>query len=72
MATGVEKGMDHDNAAAPVAGTYPDETRLALLTHAEARETIEYLQLLERLAPDRRGQAAGQLAANLARRLPAP
>lgn len=62
--------MDHD--IDPVTGTYPDEPRLALLTAAEAREAIEYLQLLEQLAPDGRGWAAGQLAADLARRLPAP
>ncbi|MCS0639866.1 hypothetical protein NX801_30380 [Streptomyces sp. LP05-1] len=53
-------------------GTYPDEPRLALLTRAEARQTIEYLQLLEQFDPGGRGPAAGQLAADLARRLPAP
>ncbi|MFF5287309.1 hypothetical protein [Streptomyces sp. NPDC013171] len=52
--------------------TYPDEPRLALLTQAEAHETIELLQLLEQLGPGGGGPAAGQLAADLARRLPAP
>ncbi|MEU6621992.1 hypothetical protein ABZ926_14630 [Streptomyces litmocidini] len=62
--------MDHDNTAEPVTGTYPDEPRLALLTATEARETIEYLKLLECLDPGGRGPAARQLAADLARRLP--
>ncbi|MFF9853442.1 hypothetical protein [Streptomyces litmocidini] len=62
--------MDHDTE--PVTGPYSDEPRLALLTHAEARETIAYLQLLEQLDPGGRGPAAGQLAADLARRLPTP
>ncbi|MFB7429660.1 hypothetical protein ACFC0K_41070 [Streptomyces hydrogenans] len=53
-------------------GTYSDEPRLVLLTHAEARETVELLQDLEQLDPDGRGRTAGQLAADLARRLPAP
>ncbi|MFF4174131.1 hypothetical protein [Streptomyces sp. NPDC001744] len=56
----------------PVTGTYPDEPRLALLTHTEARETVALLRLLERLDPVGRGPAAGQLAADLARRLSAP
>ncbi|MGW9453340.1 hypothetical protein [Streptomyces sp. NPDC055632] len=63
--------MEHDTAE-PVTGTYPDEPRLALLTTAEAREAIELLQLLEQLDPGGRGPAAGQLAADLARRLPTP
>ncbi|MER5204799.1 hypothetical protein [Streptomyces sp. NPDC002825] len=46
-------------------------SRLALLTATEARETVELLPVLERLDPDGRGQGAGQLAADLARRLPA-
>ncbi|MDV9186845.1 hypothetical protein R6L23_01110 [Streptomyces sp. SR27] len=62
--------MDHDTD--PVTGTYSDKPRLALLTAAEARETVELLQDLEQLDPDGRGQAAGQLAADLARRLSAP
>ncbi|MFD3567380.1 hypothetical protein [Streptomyces sp. NPDC058667] len=62
--------MDHDTD--PVTGTYSDEPRLALLTHAEARETVELLQAVEQLDPDGRGRAAGQLAADLARRLPEP
>lgn len=61
--------MDHDTE--PPTGTYPDEPRLALLTATEAREAIEHLHFLERLDPAR-GQAAGQLAADLARRLPTP
>lgn len=64
--------MDHNCVVEPVTGTYPDEPRLALLITVEARETIGHLQLLERLAPDGRGLAAGQFAADLARRLPAP
>ncbi|MFE7514136.1 hypothetical protein ACFU8I_23350 [Streptomyces sp. NPDC057540] len=62
--------MDHDTDA--VTGTYSDKPRLALLTVTEARETVELLQVLERLDPDEHGQAAGQLAADLARRLPSP
>ncbi|MFJ4343299.1 hypothetical protein [Streptomyces sp. NPDC088915] len=62
--------MRHDTAE-PVTGTYPDEPRLALLTHTEAREAIELLQLLEQLDPGGRGPAAGHLAADLAHRLPA-
>lgn len=62
--------MEHD-ITEPVAGTYPGECCLALLTDTEARGAIEYLQLLEQLDPDGRGPAAGQLAADLARRLPA-
>lgn len=63
--------MNHDTAE-PVTGAYLDEPRLALLIAAEARETVELLQLLERFDPGGRGPAAGQLAADLARRLPAP
>ncbi|MFC7924746.1 hypothetical protein [Streptomyces cinereoruber] len=62
--------MENDTTE-PVTGTYSDELRLALLTTAEAREAIELLQLLERLDSGGRGRAAGQLAADLARRLPA-
>ncbi|MFF5639623.1 hypothetical protein [Streptomyces sp. NPDC012825] len=65
----VERGVDYDTD--PVTGAYPDEARLALLTAAEAHETIGHLQLLEQLDPGGRGPAAGQLAADLARRLPA-
>ncbi|MFE7513097.1 hypothetical protein ACFU8I_18035 [Streptomyces sp. NPDC057540] len=64
--------MKHDSAADPVTDTYPTGPRLALLTDTEARQTIEHLQLLEQLDPGGRGRAAGQLAADLARRLPAP
>ena len=52
-------------------GDYPDHPRLPLLTAAEAREAVGYLRLLESLDVTPRGQAAGQLAADLARRLPA-
>ncbi|MFI8917166.1 hypothetical protein ACIGW4_36930 [Streptomyces sp. NPDC053513] len=62
--------MNHDTEL--TTGAYPDEPRLALLTHAEAREAVELLQLLEQLDPAGRGQTAGQLAADLARRLSAP
>ncbi|MFE4305702.1 hypothetical protein [Streptomyces sp. NPDC056891] len=56
----------------PVLGDYPDadEPRLPLLTAAEARDAVGYMRLLETLDLSPRGQAAGQLAANLARRLP--
>ncbi|MCB8908353.1 MULTISPECIES: hypothetical protein [unclassified Streptomyces] len=56
----------------PVLGDYPDvdEPRLPLLTATEARDTVGYMRLLETLDLTPRGQAAGQLAANLARRLP--
>ncbi|MDV9192290.1 hypothetical protein R6L23_29485 [Streptomyces sp. SR27] len=64
--------MDHDDNDEPVTGTYPDEPRLALLTLSEARATVEHLQLLRKLDPGGRGPAAGQLATDLARRLPAP
>ncbi|MFF9851761.1 hypothetical protein [Streptomyces litmocidini] len=63
--------MDHDTTR-PVTGTDPDEPRLAVRTAAEAYETVELLQLLEQLDPGGRGPAAGQRAADLARRLPAP
>ncbi|TXS21398.1 hypothetical protein EAO71_27240 [Streptomyces sp. ms191] len=53
----------------PTAG-YPDDPRLPLLTAAEAREAVGYLLLLESLDLSPRGEAAGQLAADLARRLP--
>ncbi|MER8237377.1 hypothetical protein [Streptomyces sp. NPDC094049] len=61
-----------NDTAAPVTGAYPDEPRLALLTATEARETVTLLQLLEQRDPGGHGLAAGQLAADLARRLPAP
>ncbi|MFE0777831.1 hypothetical protein [Streptomyces sp. NPDC058861] len=64
--------MEPDTAAEPVTGTYSDEPRLPLLTIAEARETVALLRLLEQLDPVGRGPAAGQLAADLARRLPTP
>ncbi|MEU2236143.1 hypothetical protein [Streptomyces vietnamensis] len=55
----------------PVIGDYPPTPRLPLLTAAEARETVRYLFLLEQLDLSPRGAAAGQLASELARRLPA-
>ncbi|MFF7183108.1 hypothetical protein [Streptomyces sp. NPDC008121] len=55
----------------PVTGDYPDELRLPLLTASEARAAVGYMHLLETLDLTPRGQAAGQLASDLARRLPA-
>ncbi|MFI0990581.1 hypothetical protein [Streptomyces exfoliatus] len=57
--------------AEPVTGDYPTAPRLPLITAAEARDAVGYLRLLETLDLTPRGQAAGQLAADLARRLPA-
>ncbi|MFB7605250.1 hypothetical protein [Streptomyces gardneri] len=54
----------------PVTADYPPTPRLPLLTAAEARDTVSYLRLLESLDLTPRGAAAGQLAADLARRLP--
>ncbi|MGW2305883.1 hypothetical protein [Streptomyces sp. NPDC001809] len=63
--------METDEQA--VTGDYPGvgEPRLPLLTVAEARDAVGYMWLLESLDLTPRGQAAGQLAADLARRLPA-
>jgi len=55
----------------PVTADYPSAPRLPLLTLAEARETVRHLFLLEQLDLSPRGAAAGQLASELARRLPA-
>lgn len=63
--------MDFAEFTAPVTGDYPDDPRLPLLTAAEAREAVGYLLLLESLDLTLRGRAAGQLAGDLARRLPA-
>lgn len=52
-------------------GDYPSAPRLPLLTAAEAREAVGFLQLLEQLDLTPRGEAAGQLAADLAKRLSA-
>ncbi|MFF0277485.1 hypothetical protein [Streptomyces sp. NPDC004330] len=49
---------------------YPPAPRLPLLTAAEARDAVAFLRLLESLDLSPRGVAAGQLAADLARRLP--
>ncbi|MFG3041865.1 hypothetical protein ACGFYZ_33690 [Streptomyces sp. NPDC048330] len=57
--------------AEPVTGDYPTVPRLPLLTPAEARDAVGYLRLLESLDLTPRGQAAGQLAGDLARRLSA-
>ncbi|MGW7433349.1 hypothetical protein ACWGIN_27890 [Streptomyces sp. NPDC054861] len=54
----------------PVTGHYPTEPRLPLITAAEAREAVGYLLLLESLDLTPRGRAAGQLASDLARRIP--
>ncbi|MFB7234941.1 hypothetical protein ACFCXK_09215 [Streptomyces sp. NPDC056269] len=61
--------METDEQA--VTGYYPDDARLPLLTAAEAWDAVGYMQLLETLDLTPRGQAAGQLATDLARRLPA-
>ncbi|MER5312714.1 hypothetical protein ABT034_33630 [Streptomyces sp. NPDC002773] len=60
--------MDHFE---PITADYPQAPRLPLLTAAEAREAIRHLFLLEQLDLSPRGAAAGQLASELARRLPA-
>lgn len=53
----------------PVTGTYPSDPRLPLLTADEAREAV---RLLRHFADDSaEGKAAGDLAADLGRRLPA-
>ncbi|MGW6414854.1 hypothetical protein [Streptomyces sp. NPDC055055] len=57
--------------AEPVTGDYPTVPRLPLLTAAEARDAVGYLRLLASLDLTPRGQAAGQLAGDLARRLSA-
>lgn len=54
----------------PVTSDYPTEPLLPVLTAAEARDAVGYMRLLERLDLTSCGQAAGQLAADLARRLP--
>jgi len=55
----------------PVTGDYDAAPRLPLLTAAEARDAVGFLLLLEQLDVTPRGAAAGQLAADLAMRLPA-
>lgn len=62
--------MDHAEFTAPITGTCPDAPRLPLLTAAEAREAVTYLRLLESLDVTPRGAAAGELARELAGRLP--
>ncbi|MEU9758988.1 hypothetical protein AB0D98_04110 [Streptomyces sp. NPDC047987] len=53
----------------PVTGSYPSDPRLPLLTADEAREAA---RLLRHLADDSaEGRAGGDLAADLARWLPA-
>ncbi|MEU7032697.1 hypothetical protein ABZ958_03300 [Streptomyces sp. NPDC046237] len=63
--------MDFETFTAPAPDPAPDAPRLPLLTVAEAREAVSYLQLLESLDLTPRGEAAGRLAGDLAMRLPA-
>lgn len=63
--------MDYDEFTAPVTDDYSVGPRLPLITLAEARDVVAFLQLLESLDVTPRGEAAGQLAADLAMRLPA-
>ncbi|MCX5433995.1 hypothetical protein OHU11_40625 (plasmid) [Streptomyces sp. NBC_00257] len=53
----------------PVTVTYPSTPRLPLLTADEAREAVRLLRHFADNSAE--GQAAGDLAADLARRLPA-
>ncbi|MCX5158115.1 hypothetical protein OOK39_02215 [Streptomyces sp. NBC_00264] len=53
----------------PVTGTYPTDPRLPLLTLDEAREAVRLLGHFADDSPE--GKAAGDLAADLGRRLPA-
>ncbi|MEU2118002.1 hypothetical protein ABZ567_20715 [Streptomyces sp. NPDC016459] len=57
--------------AEPGTGDYRTDPRLPPITAAGARDAVGYLSLLEVLDLTPRGQAAGQLAADLARRTPA-
>ncbi|MFF9199984.1 hypothetical protein ACF09L_32735 [Streptomyces sp. NPDC014779] len=58
------------NSFEPPTGDYPDDERLPLLTLDEARRAVA---LLLHLADDSaEGREAGQLAHDLALRLPAP
>ncbi|WP_185893263.1 hypothetical protein [Streptomyces sp. WAC08241] len=52
-------------------GDYRNAPRLPLLTAEEARQAVRHPFLLEQLDLSPRGAAAGQLASELARRLPA-
>ncbi|MFG2772761.1 hypothetical protein [Streptomyces sp. NPDC048350] len=58
--------------AEPVTGAHldTDEPRLPLLTAAEALQAIDYLKRLGTLDTTHHGYAAGQLATDLARRMP--
>ncbi|QES11756.1 hypothetical protein DEJ45_04615 [Streptomyces venezuelae] len=70
MACGRRQGLiPSGDTDEPVTGAYPDVDgpRLPLLTAAEARDAVGYRRLLETLDLTPRGQAAGQLAANLER-----
>lgn len=51
-------------------GDHVTEPLLPVLTAAEARAAVGYMNLLETLDLTPRGRAAGQLAAELARRIP--
>lgn len=52
-------------------GDYPTEPLPPVLTAAEARDAVGYMRLLETLDLTPRGLAAGQLASDLSRRIPA-
>ncbi|MEK9523348.1 hypothetical protein MIU24_28730 [Streptomyces venezuelae] len=67
---GVDRRVETDE---PVLGDYSkaDEPRVPLPTASEARDAIGYVRLLETLDLTPRGQASDELAADLARRLPA-
>ncbi|MGW9437961.1 hypothetical protein [Streptomyces sp. NPDC055607] len=54
--------------AAPVTGDYPDEPRLPLLTAAEARELFGLLLHFD--DDSEQGRRAGQMARDLAMRVP--
>ncbi|MET7549200.1 hypothetical protein ABZS94_26055 [Streptomyces sp. NPDC005500] len=51
----------------PVTDDYPDDRRLPLLTAAEARDAVSFMQKLEALELTPHGRAAGALAHDLAR-----
>ncbi|WP_329114516.1 hypothetical protein [Streptomyces sp. NBC_01353] len=63
--------MDYAEFTEPITGDYPTDPRLPIVTAAEARQAVGYLLLLESLDVTPRGRAAGDLARDLAGRLPA-
>lgn len=67
-ASGVVPWMD---SSEPVTGEYLNDPRVPLLTAAEVREAVGYLLALEELDSTPRGKAAGDLAHELALRIPA-